>query len=185
MLLWKQNVDEAVKSGSYFLTWQPCASGQYTRRGDAIIFWSDLPKFYCTDRSLFSSLYVLIKISTLYWSDRARHYYIAPWPFIQHDEPSHAFRINYVPIHPMGRLYARGLWRDHGCMLLPGHESVAAPEQKSLRGMTWAATQKCHAEMSRFAWHFWVASLAKGLGQDLETISCLSTVSLSAVNALI
>ncbi len=51
----------------------------------------------------------------------------------------------------MGRLYAGGLLCDHRCMRLLGHASVAAPEQKSFGGMTRAATQKCLAEMSRFA----------------------------------
>ncbi len=62
----------------------------------------------------------------------------------------------------MGMLYARRLWS----------------------GRTWAEViprndSGRYAEMSRSAWHFWVASLAKGLGQDLETVSCVSTVSLS------
>ncbi len=52
-----------------------------------------------------------------------------------------------------------------------------------ISGRTWAKviprnTSGRYAEMSCFAWHFRVASLAKGLGQDLKTVSCLSTVSL-------
>ncbi len=74
----------------------------------------------------------------------------------------------------MGRLYACGLYvATYACSCWAG-----------ISGHTWAKAiprndSGRYAEMSRFAWHFLVASLAKWLGQDLETVSCLSTVSCS------